>query len=391
MKTLDLTILLSHTDMDGYASQWLNDKRLQFLDIEPGKVILLNCDYGKILSSIEPILKEAEAKGKKVGLFITDLNLNDEEASVLDNYYRNRTIDVIELLDHHVSGLEVSKKYNWYKLDTSCSATKIVWKFLVNNLVHIGKDSTILDHLKAYNDVVKLINAADVFDKSDMLVFRKGRILTNAARLFTNISKNVEGLYPKLSYEERHLEVLRDLTHEFLDTLLQKHIPDQDGKSLFPSDLKVLEFELRLNRLAAEVTMEYFINMEDGMDFSDLSPSEFMSLIQAKKVVQSPDAITISLPEGKQMLVMPEFNLPVSDISNNIFEYYTEWDAVCFQLKNNIWSFRSKDKGVESVDVSKLCSALGGGGHKHAAGVTKVCTVNEMIELITEHFNSTVA
>jgi oligoribonuclease NrnB/cAMP/cGMP phosphodiesterase (DHH superfamily) len=63
----------------------------------------------------------------------------------------------LQLLDHHKTGLESSKLYDWYYLDDTMCATRIVFKYFE----HMLKDLGCLD------DFSKLVNTYDMWYNTD--------------------------------------------------------------------------------------------------------------------------------------------------------------------------------------------------------------------------------
>jgi len=124
---------LSHIDLDGFFCQYLSTKKFE-------KVTYYNSNYGKeIYSHLKKIFKQATTKDT---VFITDLNLDKKECEYIQSF-----VDLgisVSLYDHHISGLNMSKKYDWYYLDDSRSASKI---FAEQEKV----ESNLLDSVNSYD------------------------------------------------------------------------------------------------------------------------------------------------------------------------------------------------------------------------------------------------
>ncbi|WP_219028190.1 3',5'-cyclic-nucleotide phosphodiesterase [Helicobacter pylori] len=149
---------LSHIDLDGYACQLVSK---QFFK----NIQCYNSNYGREVSArIYEILNAiAQSKESEFLIFISDLNLNLNEAQYLqdkiqEHRLQNRNIQ-IQLLDHHISGKEVAESFHWYFLDTNRCATKIVYEFLKKHYAILEpKNTTWLEPL------VEMVNSVDIWD-----------------------------------------------------------------------------------------------------------------------------------------------------------------------------------------------------------------------------------
>ena len=74
-------------------------------------------------------------------LLISDLNLTFEESKNLQHEIDKLNLSGfsirLKLLDHHGTGQKCANKFDWYYLDTSRSATKIVYDYLLTKTVAI--------------------------------------------------------------------------------------------------------------------------------------------------------------------------------------------------------------------------------------------------------------
>ena len=110
---------LSHTDLDGYAAQFVS--KFYFQNIK-----FFNSNYGKeIDDKFELILSEANSGDI---ILITDLNITLAQCEKFDKLCKEKELRLF-LLDHHQSGAECATAYNWYYLDNSRCATKITYEF----------------------------------------------------------------------------------------------------------------------------------------------------------------------------------------------------------------------------------------------------------------------
>lgn len=117
---------ISHIDLDGYGCQIITKKHFK-----NKKIKFYNCDYGNVIYSIfnEILLDFKSNKYRNNELIITDINLNMDMANFIhQNFILKHNFNVI-LLDHHITGLEISKKYYWYKLNKNICSTKLTQEY----------------------------------------------------------------------------------------------------------------------------------------------------------------------------------------------------------------------------------------------------------------------
>jgi len=134
---------LSHIDLDGYFCQYLSTKKYK-------NVKYFNSNYGKeIKSNLKKIFKQASKTDK---IFITDLNLDENECQYIQRFI-DKGFDV-QLYDHHSSGYILSKKYSWYYLDDSKSAS----------LIFSEKENV-------FSQLTESVNSYDLWLETDFLNF----------------------------------------------------------------------------------------------------------------------------------------------------------------------------------------------------------------------------
>lgn len=148
---------LSHTDLDGYGSQFVTSKCFD-------NIIFYNANYGKEVEvRLNNILSNIKLSASKHFLIlITDLNLNLNEAKFLQdkvNLFNMEGLKVrVMLLDHHITGKECADLYEWYHLDSSICASKITFQTLQK--YYTIKDSARLEKF------VEMINSADTWQEN---------------------------------------------------------------------------------------------------------------------------------------------------------------------------------------------------------------------------------
>jgi oligoribonuclease NrnB/cAMP/cGMP phosphodiesterase (DHH superfamily) len=171
---------ISHTDLDGYGCQLLAKeffKKGFFLNANYGLEVKLS--IGKVLEKIKENLDE------EILFIITDLNLTLGEAKDLDKAIlelNNNGANIkLQLLDHHITGEKCAAKYDWYFLDTSRCATKIVYDYLYDEYEGFScEENTWIKPL------VDSINAVDIWLEHESKNFEFGKVLM---RLVTQASE----------------------------------------------------------------------------------------------------------------------------------------------------------------------------------------------------------
>ncbi len=155
---------LSHTDLDGYSCQLV-------MKYTPYRLFNYNANYGaEVKQTLEVILQNIKNENKNATLLITDLNLTADESKWLNNeIIKLNKIDItLLLLDHHATGEESAKKYEWYFLDTSRCATKITYDYAKE---HFEFNEPIW--MKKYVDIV---DAVDLWKTDEYENFEYGKV-----------------------------------------------------------------------------------------------------------------------------------------------------------------------------------------------------------------------
>jgi len=157
---------LSHIDLDGYSCQLV-------MKYTPHPTFNYNANYGAEVKSKLDLIIETIKKSKKSALIlISDLNLTADESQWLSRevaQLNKNKIDVtITLLDHHGSGAQSAKKHEWYYLDESRCATKIVYDY--------AKEHFELDEPQWMNAYVNVVNAVDLWKKEEHDNFEYGKV-----------------------------------------------------------------------------------------------------------------------------------------------------------------------------------------------------------------------
>lgn len=323
---------LSHIDLDGYGCQFISQKF--FKDIS-----FYNANYGKEVSArlntILNIIKEQVALESKFRtknqseflILITDLNLTQSEAKFINNEITELKIKGVNinllLLDHHISGLECSKTYEWYILDSTRCATKITYEYLMDK--YKNKEN------EKYKDMVEMINSVDIW-KEDGFGFEFGKVALGL------ISDSNE--LNRFMFDKEHREYKLKLLDSSIGFLGQ-----DKGEVKFDNEI------FRIKKLAL------------GGD-PDNETMEFITArIQAKLLGKNKQNCTIRFSNKTGFLSYSMGGISV--LANLFLRENSEIDFyIDINHRGNV-SLRANG----NCDVSELAKiAFNGGGHKNASG-----------------------
>ena len=304
-------IHLSHTDLDGYACQFITNFYLK-------NVKFYNSNYGKEIDEKFNQILEFIGDDEAVVL-ITDLNLTPNQCQIYENLIKDKQIKLI-LLDHHQSGLECMNKFAWYFLDSSRCATKIVYDFF----------SSIYGQNEQISKFAKVVNAVDIWLKDDDY-FELGKVCMNAIAAAKEINK--------VMFEDEHIKYLFYLMSkfsEFIDTN-NAHIA--------------------LDNAIHNIKKDFFKSAQDDT-LSNLISAYLVALLSANK-----DEFSIFYGNFKGILT---HNIgSTSVIGNDFLLANPDFDFFIDVTSKKTLSFRANGK----VDVSQMAKNLvGGGGHINASG-----------------------
>ena len=415
-----LAIFISHTDLDGYTSQYLADllesERVirSWLCIEGKRYF--NLDYSEISSFVSSELPEIleDVENKHIHIYITDLNLNTNLSQMMDDLVeelRDKWHEVsLYLYDHHITGQEAAKQYSWYHLDTTKSASKLVYDLLMEETGGIGSK---YDYTKLSN-LIDLVNATDIFKVKETVNFGAGRALT---RLMTEVDEIVQSLcimdYRPLFYDLLYSHILgRTLDDE--PTLGEELNINLVGLDLFKQKIN-LKSKIGLEDLVRPLTktvlglltFEKINILNDAMKESlapgmveDMTLAEIRNLTMSCRVLNDDDfpsdIVETDIGDGRvvKWLIFNSKGMNISDIAREVLLADTSLDFVlgCQTIGEEvICSLRSLNKddldnlGIDKpmFNVSTIAKSLGGGGHVNASGF-QVTDDSEIINKVTE-------
>jgi len=347
-------IHLSHIDLDGYGCQFLTHSIKNIKN-----KIFLNANYGKEIEEklylIKNIISSTSIE-EKIFLLITDLNLNETQCKFIQDLIKEFENLEVQLLDHHKTAEELTKKYSWYKLDTSKCGTKLTYEWYLEN--------SIIEFREVYlNFLVDIIDIYDRWIETDPNF-----------DLATALDININS---KIFYENDDL--VRDIKFLILEYFV--FIVAIEGEN-------IKEFEDFVS-----LKIKEFINDSISKEFSDdnipLLIKQFRLSFEHNFKEENLFLIAqdiITLKNKTRIFIM--FN---SDA--RFFQYYSNWvlkqdltkiDIVMKVSKEGSISARSRNE----IDVSKIMKKhFNGGGHKNAAGGTLnqlIKTKEDAIEKLTK-------
>ena len=314
---------LSHIDLDGYACQLVTDA---FFDNRH----FYNSNYGnETLEKIDELFNDITtlSDNEEIMVLISDINLTLEHCEYLENKIQNSAYNIkLQLLDHHISGLDVSKIYEWYHLDDTQCATAIVYQYCLEHFAPL--DTSTLEWLPTF---VKAVNAIDIWVEDDEL-FEFGKVCMQMISKSNELSRS---LFPAKDVEYKHHLLKTAVT--YID------------KNNAPIALDEEIYFIKKN----------YLNISGNNNTLDNIISEYMlQLLEDKK-----SDFTIFYKDKKVLLT---FCLSHISILANLF--LTKHPEIDFFINVNhkgYVSMRSNNK----VDVSKVAQLyFNGGGHKNASG-----------------------
>lgn len=309
---------LSHTDLDGYACQFVVDFYFK-------NVAFFNSNYGKEISdNFDIIMNDIESEYQKNAnerflIIITDLNLTPVQCADFEANLQGKNARIL-LLDHHQSGEECAKNYAWYYLDINRCATKIVYEFF----------SQIYGENLPLKSFVDVVNSVDIWLK-DEPSFELGKVCLGMISSAREINR--------VMFRQENLDYMFFLIRKAMDFmgLKRSHIALDDA--------------------IHGIKKEFFAtNAEDTL--SNLIAAFMVGLLSQKK-----DEFSLYYDTYKGILTTNIGNTSV--IGNDFLIKNPEFDFFVDITSKKTLSFRANGK----VDVSEMAKKLvGGGGHKNASG-----------------------
>ncbi len=315
---------LSHTDLDGYACQFLTSLCFENIRFQ-------NSNYGEEINGRLKIFFDLMLldPAKEILLLITDLNLSLAQCQFIENQieklqsFKSGIEIEICLLDHHGSGSDLAQKYKWYFLDTSRSATKITYNWLIENFN--------CEKIKSYKTVVDAINAVDIWLK-DEDGFEFGKVLMGAIASSKEVGR--------VLFDEH------DRAQKF-------HLIESAGKMVDQHNAHI-----KLDNEIHSIKKAFFSTGRDDNTLDNLVADYLTDLLTLRK-----KDLEIAYRDKRGVLT---YALPnISVIGNAFLVANPDIDFILNISPNGSISLRSSDR----ADVSEIAATLaGGGGHPNASG-----------------------
>jgi len=319
-------IHMSHTDLDGYGCHMLTKE--YFKD-----GIFLNANYGlEVKLTLKKIINLLnQHKDEDIFVLISDLNLTFSESKDLDKNVNELNQDganiTLQLLDHHASGQKSADKFDWYLLDTSRCATKIVYDYICNELD--GYSDEVNEWL---NPLVNAINAIDIWLDDDTNNFEFGKV---CLRLVSRATEINQILFPDLNREYR-IHLLKQAA---------QYVLKDNGNILLDNEMHFIK--------------KRFLQLDDRDDTIDnLSAARLVYILEDKK-----DDLTVYYKEHKGLLTYTLGSISIP--ANAFLKANDDYDFFIDVGRKGHTSFRAD--GV--VNVSLMAESMAkGGGHPNASG-----------------------
>jgi oligoribonuclease NrnB/cAMP/cGMP phosphodiesterase (DHH superfamily) len=312
---------LSHIDLDGYSCQLI-------MKYTPYEIKNYNSNYGEeVRQKLEMIVESIENDNSPALILVTDLNLTADESKWINNkiyLFNNANKDVkLLLLDHHGSGEESAKKYEWYYLDVTRCATKITYDYVKENFE--------LNEPAWMSKYVDVVNAVDLWKQEEVENFEYGKV---CMRLVTETRELNKVMFPE---EDNDYKI----------SLLHKA-----SELLYEPDAHIL-----LDEKIHTLKKDFFkIDKNDTLD--NLATKYIVNLLGKQR-----DKNTIYYKGYRGYLSYGIGNTSI--IGNGFLLAFPEYDFIVDVSYRGTMSLRANNQ----VSVSQISKEwTNGGGHPNAAG-----------------------
>jgi len=316
----DIIHHLSHIDLDGYSCQLV-------MQYTPYEKFNYNANYGaEVKSKLELILENIKKDKRNTLILVSDLNLSADESrwitNEVDKLNKQQKVKLL-LLDHHGSGAQSAKKYEWYYLDESRCATKIVYDY--------AKEHFKLNEPEWMNSYVNIVNAVDLWKKEEHDNFEYGKV---CMRLVTETRELNRVMFAN---EDSHYKLT--LLHEATKFISEKNAP------------------IVLDEKIHAIKKEFFkVDVDNTLD--NLATDYVVQLLGKKR-----NSHTIYYKGYKGFLSYGVGNTSI--VGNGFLVAFPEYDFIVDVSYRGAMSLRADNK-VSVAQISKEWA--GGGGHPNAAG-----------------------
>jgi len=295
----------------------------------PYNITNYNANYGaEVKSKLDLILENIRKANKPATILITDLNLTADESRWLTNEVSkmNQSSNYkvsITLLDHHGSGEESAKKYDWYFLDVERCATKITYDYVKENFE--------FNEPVWMEKYVNVVDAVDLWKQEEVENFEYGKV---CMRLVTETREL-----------NRVMFAVEDSNYKLSLLLEATKLLDEDNAAIL------------LDEKIHAIKKEFF--REDKDDTLDnLATKYVVSLLGSKR-----DTHTIYYKGYRGYLSYGVGNTSI--VGNGFLLAYPEYDFIVDVSYRGTMSLRANNQ-VSVAQISKEWA--NGGGHPNAAG-----------------------
>ena len=318
------TYHLSHIDLDGYSCQLITKEIYK-------EILFFNANYGaEVGERLNEIIDAIKEEKVDAGILITDLNLTMDESKWLNKEvqklkdYQKVTIK-LQLLDHHGSGEDSAKKFDWYFLDTSRSATQITYDYVLENF---GLPAETKAWITPY---VAIVDAVDLWHQEKHEAFEYGKV---CMRLVTET-------------RELNRVMFADADRAYKHALLF------EAAQMIPLD----NSNILLDETIHALKKNYFKKEADDT-LDNLATAHIVELLGSVKAEK-----TIYYKGYKGYLSYALGNTSI--VGNAFLTSFDEYDFIVDVGPRGTMSLRANNK----VNVSLIAKEwAGGGGHPNASG-----------------------
>ena len=318
------TYHLSHIDLDGYSCQLITKEVYE-------EILFFNANYGaevgERLNEIIDAIKEAK---EDATILITDLNLTMDESKWLNKEieklkdYQKVTVK-LQLLDHHGSGEDSAKKFDWYFLDISRSATQITYDYVLENFELPEKTKSWI------SPYVAIVDAVDLWHQEKHKAFEYGKV---CMRLVTETRELNRVMFANADREYKHALLF-------------------EAAQMIPLD----NSNILLDETIHSLKKNYFKKERDDT-LDNLATAYIVDLLGSVKADK-----TIYYKGYKGYLSYALGNTSI--IGNAFLTTFDEYDFIVDVGPRGTMSLRANNK----VNVSLIAKEwAGGGGHPNASG-----------------------
>lgn len=216
---------ISHTDLDGYASQYFITRPFIRNNVE---VQMVNLDYNQLPAFIQ----DANNFIGFTSVVITDLNLKLEDAQTLNTFSKRYGFNLL-LVDHHQSDPKCLE-FPWYVVNTSMCATKLVMETMNANDEHWYSDEDMA--------FARLVNIYDTWKVADFPTeFQKATFISDVVYgcpLVYSKRDFIFQYFDLICIDEAWNLDIADLEKHYIDAMHSLYQNDQS-----PSKQKVIRFD----------------------------------------------------------------------------------------------------------------------------------------------------